>query len=1164
MRPPQHLRKLLLVSLVCTNILVALLCVFSLQQSREQYELRAESLTQTIASALDQDLSGSVDKIDQALLTVADELERQLAAGKLDPDKLVVFLKRHEERLPEVEAFRVANADGLVILGKGVSKDTPVSWADRDYFSYHRTYQDGTLYIAEPRMGRVARQYIIGFSRRYNYPDGSFAGVISAPIALSHFTRILSRFDLGAHGSLILRAADLALISRVPSLAGQAAGQIGSRKVSPELAALIASGQTSATYRTANGPDGEERLLTFRRLAKAPMFVLAGTAHRDYLADWFAELRQTAAMAAAFLLLTIVTGLFMLRLLAKIERRESMLNRSIEHGQRQRDSLRRLNEIAALSHLPLAEQLQQALVVGSRLLDLEFGIVSRVRDDIYRIVAQVSPNAALHNDQEFPFGQTYCSITLQTTGVVAISHMGASPHAGHPCYQAFKLESYIAAPIHCDGEVFGTVNFSSPKPYHRDFDETDSEFMALLARWVGSAIERDRAQQKLASSERHLQTIIETEPECVKVLSADGRLLQMNRAGLGMIEADSLEQVIGRDLMDIVAEPDRAAFNALNERVMRGETGSLEFEIVGLKGSHRHLETHAVPMHDNAGRITSILAVTRDITARKRDEAELAQHRQHLEELVEQRTAALLETEARASHIIQSSADGLYGVDARGVITFINPAACEILGYTAEQVIGRTGHALFHHSKPDGSPYPIEECPSHSALQLGRKARADNEVYWHADGHAIPVMYAIHPMQTAGKTVGAVISFVDISEQRAAAFAREQALFAAENLARIRSEFLANMSHEIRTPLNGVLGFADIGFRNCENSAKARDAFAKIQLSGKRLLGVINDVLDFSKIEAGKLGIEQTTVHLAEVVDHAVELLSDRAAAKGIELRVELAGDLPATCLSDPLRLGQILLNVLSNAIKFTERGHVALTVSLQGDELAFRVVDTGIGMNDAHLAELFNPFQQADASSTRKFGGTGLGLAISKRILDLMQGRIEIQSQPGIGTRVDIRLPYVAAPARSQEKTPAPTPGEIRPLAGISFLVAEDEPINQSILYENLVEDGARVVMVGNGREAVERVRADGGAAYDFVLMDIQMPEMDGYEACRRIRAIAPELPIIAQTAHAFSEEREKCLAAGMIGHLAKPVDLENLLEIIRRHKRSARAPKAAACLDA
>jgi CheY-like chemotaxis protein len=228
----------------------------------------------------------------------------------------------------------------------------------------------------------------------------------------------------------------------------------------------------------------------------------------------------------------------------------------------------------------------------------------------------------------------------------------------------------------------------------------------------------------------------------------------------------------------------------------------------------------------------------------------------------------------------------------------------------------------------------------------------------------------------------------------------------------------------------------------------------------------------------------------------------------------------------------------------------VSIEASLEKDKLRFAVVDTGIGMTNAQVEQLFNPFQQADASSTRRFGGTGLGLAISKRILDLMHGSITILSQPGKGTTVEFRLPYMAV-AGTTSDTVDDVPGGVdevnAPLAGYSILLAEDEPDNQSILVETLSDMGAKVVAVSNGQEAVDRIVNDGAAAYDLLLMDIQMPVMDGYQATQKILQLAPGLPIIAQTAHAFSEERDRCLAAGMVAHLPKPINADELLRLVR-----------------
>ena len=665
--------------------------------------------------------------------------------------------------------------------------------------------------------------------------------------------------------------------------------------------------------------------------------------------------------------------------------------------------------------------------------------------------------------------------------------------------------------------------------------------------------------QETEDARQKIELILASAGEGVCGVDAEGKIIFINRAGREMFGWEE-GYGIGANLHALTHHhhadgqefpvrecPISATIHDAKERHVRDDC------YWRLDGSSFSVE-YTVSALAKDGKVSGAVNVFRDITERKKGEAELEAYRRNLESLVEERTSALVETEARASHLLDSSAGGLYGIDRSGQITFINPAACSMLGYNAEQLIGQSAHEVLHHSRIDGSDYPASECPSYRALQLGQQIRVDNEVYWHADGHAIAVMYATHPMVKNGEITGAVTSFVDISEQRAAGEARERALIAAENLARVRSEFLANMSHEIRTPLNGVLGFADIGFRNYQNPEKAKNAFAKILGSGKRLLGVINDILDFSKIEAGKLKIEQTEVCLSEVIHQTIEILADRIQAKSLDFQLQIVPDLPVTCISDPLRIGQVLLNILSNAVKFTESGSVTLSVSYREDALLFKVTDTGIGISEGQLNELFSAFHQADASASRRFGGTGLGLAISKRIIELMGGSISAESQLGIGSTFSFSLPLLLPAATTNgigHKEKSEIQREEKPLHGISVLVAEDEQINQLILEDNLLDDGARVVLVNNGREAFERILKDGSDAYDVVLMDLQMPEMDGYEATRHILALDPDMPIIAQTAHAFEEEREKCLAAGMIGHIAKPIIPDELVSVIRQHAK-------------
>ena len=541
--------------------------------------------------------------------------------------------------------------------------------------------------------------------------------------------------------------------------------------------------------------------------------------------------------------------------------------------------------------------------------------------------------------------------------------------------------------------------------------EPDGRRKALVV--IGRDVtELKRYESALIESHGLLRAIVDTAPIRVFWKDRDLRYLGCNPVFARDAGKAGPREVIGRDDYQMGWAEQADSYRADDRSVMDSGIAKLSYEERQTTPDGRQiwLRTSKVPLRNEDGETIGVLGIYDDITEVKRVAAELEQHRSGLEELVARRTEALLETEARASLILASSADGLYGIDRDGRVTFMNPAAGAMLGYPPEQVIGKNAHALFHHSRADGLAYPVGDCPSHGTLRSGDVMRVDDEVYWKADGQALPVMYSVHPMVKDGEVLGAVISFIDASAQRAAAQAREKAVLAAETLARSRREFLANMSHEIRTPLNGVLGFAQIGRRSHHDSEKARQAFEKILASGNLLLGVINDILDYSKIEAGKLSVERTTVLLGRVVEQAVDVVRERAEAKGIDLRMELLPGLPVSVMGDPLRIGQVLLNLLSNAVKFTAVGSVTLSVSAGDDRLRFTVRDTGVGIAGEHLGRLFDPFQQADGSTSRRFGGTGLGLAISKRLAELMGGDIRVDSVEGSGSTFEFVLPLIPA----------------------------------------------------------------------------------------------------------------------------------------------------------
>jgi signal transduction histidine kinase/ActR/RegA family two-component response regulator len=377
----------------------------------------------------------------------------------------------------------------------------------------------------------------------------------------------------------------------------------------------------------------------------------------------------------------------------------------------------------------------------------------------------------------------------------------------------------------------------------------------------------------------------------------------------------------------------------------------------------------------------------------------------------------------------------------------------------------------------------------------------------------------------------------------------------AQEASRAKSAFLANTSHEMRTPLSAVIGFADLLRDELESGELSRcnDMVDTIRRNGRHLLSVINDVLDLSRVESGKLQLERGVVSPRELLREVQRIVEPRAHQRGLELQLSVDDAAPGLVAADPTRLRQVLLNLLDNAVRFTDQGKVRIhaTAARLGGEpaIAFEVADTGIGMTEAQLRFAFEPFTQADASTTRTRGGTGLGLSISDRIVQLMGGSIEASSVVGEGSSFRVTVP-VGSPEQSDE-IPTPT----RPLAemgraleGLRLLLAEDGPDNQRLIRMFVERAGAQVEVAADGIEAVERYFAAELAArpFDAILMDMDMPRMDGYEATRVLRGRGCELPVIALTAHAMAFDRERCLQAGCDEYLSKPVDRSNLVSVI------------------
>ena len=384
-----------------------------------------------------------------------------------------------------------------------------------------------------------------------------------------------------------------------------------------------------------------------------------------------------------------------------------------------------------------------------------------------------------------------------------------------------------------------------------------------------------------------------------------------------------------------------------------------------------------------------------------------------------------------------------------------------------------------------------------------------------------------------------------------------QALQRAEAAARSKSEFLAHMSHELRTPLNAIIGLAQVGERDRHvatahgvnapsSSAPSHDA--QILSAGQRLLRMIEQVLEFARLEDGQVDLAQRAFDPAAVARDAAGAVAAAAAAKGLALHVALPDGPSQAVIGDDARMREVLVNLMANAVKFTDTGSVTLSLTRDGARLRFNVEDTGVGMSAEQVARLFLPFEQGDRSVTRRHGGAGLGLVVSRHLARAMGGDIEVSSRPGLGTvfRLVVTLPPVHS---VQDESLSPAQGAEGRLAGLRVLAADDIEVNRLLLGRMLEQEGAKVEFAVDGLDALQAVQArPANEPFDVVLMDLQMPRLDGHEAARRLRTLAPGLPVVGLTAHALPQDRARCLEVGMVDHLGKPVDAEALVATLRR----------------
>ncbi len=660
--------------------------------------------------------------------------------------------------------------------------------------------------------------------------------------------------------------------------------------------------------------------------------------------------------------------------------------------------------------------------------------------------------------------------------------------------------------------------------------ERDGQGHALRVVGIHQDItERKFAEVTLRESEAYNKMLFQESSQPIVILDPRAGFVDCNPAAVRMYGVPSRNEVLGKTPLDFSApvqydgRDSRTAGQELVRNTLKGGHARFEWRHQRPNGEIWDAEVHLIAFDFRGRRLMQF--TLDDVTERRRARIELENREHELNALVaEQRT------------IFDNAPNGII-YTADGVILRANKSIGDFLGYAQEELIGKPGSII----------QPSEEKYREFGALVGPMLAAgkDADVEWHfarRDGSLALAHVSGRGVQMAGHQWVTIWIFEDIAERKAAEQAMEAARCAAEDAARAKSDFLANMSHEIRTPMNAIIGMSNLALQT-ELDSRQRNYVDKVHRSAVNLLGIINDILDFSKIEAGMMAVEKTPFRLDDVMDNLASLIGIKAEEKGLELLFDIATDIPAGLIGDPLRLGQVLTNLGNNAVKFTEHGEIVIGVRREDGTLHFFVRDSGIGLTPEQCGKLFQSFTQADSSTTRKYGGTGLGLAISKRLVELMGGRIWVDSEPGAGSTFHFTITYSAP-----ETTPARRSVAPETLRGLRILVVDDNEHAREIAHSLVTALGANVSEAAGGVAALAAIVAarDSGFPFDLVLIDWKMADMDGIETLRVMQAdhrIDTPAAIMV-TAYGRDEALRAAQGSGVLVHsvLTKPVLVSTL----------------------
>ncbi|MBB3108676.1 PAS domain S-box-containing protein [Paenibacillus phyllosphaerae] len=719
------------------------------------------------------------------------------------------------------------------------------------------------------------------------------------------------------------------------------------------------------------------------------------------------------------------------------------------------------------------------------------------------------------------------------------------------------VRQFLSDIKHCDGSrvIFRFRNKSgdyvwleSSSRYTYDEQGEVSEIIAVSR----DITKRIRADKLLQESEQRYKSLFDHNPAAVYSMSLDGNYLTAN-PNLEKLTGYSLDELIGMYWGPIVVPKDLPKTLRNFDLAKQGYPQSYDLTITHKDGHLVEINSTNVPIIvDNE--VVGVFGISNDITERKR-------YMEQVEKLSREYTL-----------ILNAVSEGIIGLDTDGNTMFMNPSAAELIGFDPAELIGQP-YLLSMSCGYSGSATlsAVQEVIA-QAMKAGRTCRGKDGVLWRKDGSSFLAEYVVSPMMDKDQLMGAVLVFRDMTSEHEIILAKESA----ERADQAKSDFLAVMSHEIRTPMNGIIGMADL-LTDTELTEEQRNYTDTILASSEALLRIVSEVLDFSKIEAGMMELAEDVFHLPALLDSIISLFQSRAEGKQITLNWEIGDAVPPTVTGDEGKLRQVLTNLISNAIKFTERGHVCLSLQLlmagpEADQLVlgFNVRDTGIGIPLEKQPLLFQSFTQLHPMMNRKYGGTGLGLAICKKLAELMGGTIQVRSEADEGSAFTVTLPFrlpaamgladaephgavSLAPATAESQLVRISASNAAQYGPLRLLVVNDHPVNRQLLSAMLTKLGYTPDTADNGAAAL---RAAGGKHYDIVFMDLQMPVRNGYEAAEAMNQLygpGNGPAIIAVTAFVRPEDRARCMAAGMQDFIEKPILIQEVERVLKQWSPAA-----------